>query len=68
MGRGKSSEVSAEQLHHALRTLTGIELDTIVGDRGRIEKILPSLETAFRVLDPAGLFKQSALEEAFVFR
>ena len=65
MGRGRSNDVTGDELVNALRTLTGLELDTMFEDGGKVDKILPAIERAFRVVDSGGLFKLSAMEDAF---
>ena len=67
MVRGSSSDATGKQLRQALRTLNGAELDIVAGDKGRLDKVMASVERAFRAVDEGGLFKQSVLEDAFAW-
>ena len=65
MGLGNQNDISGEQLYQALRGLTGEELDRIVQDQGSVDGITQVIETKFRALSQDGLFKKTAIEEAF---
>ena len=63
MGKGRSAEITAEQVLEALRTLPQSVVDTVEEESGDVTNVVTSVEAAFRHLDPTGTIRKTAIEK-----
>ena len=62
MGKGRSADFTAEQVHEALRALPQSVADTVEEQKGDLTRVVSNVEAAVRHLDPTGTLKKNAIE------